>query len=109
MQAVVGAVGGMLGDQWKDFYTMPDGAVADGGAVRRSAARDQCRSRLQHPRLQNIISNGSKIMVPEGYGLLLMQDGKITSFAAEPAAYEWERSDDVNSKSIFAGDGLVSR
>jgi hypothetical protein len=54
----------------------------------------------------NIITNGSKIVVPEGYGLLLMQDGKITGFAAEPGGYEW-RSDDVNSKSIFAGDGIV--
>ena len=25
VQAVTGAVGGMLGDQWKDFYTVPDG------------------------------------------------------------------------------------
>ena len=25
IQAVTGAVGGMLGDQWKDFYTVPAG------------------------------------------------------------------------------------
>ena len=25
IQAVAGAVGGMLGDQWKDFYTVPAG------------------------------------------------------------------------------------
>ena len=55
----------------------------------------------------NIISNGSKIVVPEGYGLLLFQDGAVTGFAAEPGAYEW-RSDDLNSASIFAGDGIVS-
>ena len=54
----------------------------------------------------NIITNGSKIVVPEGYGLLLFQDGAITGFAAEPGGYEWQ-SDDLNSKSIFAGDGLV--
>ncbi len=45
--------------------------------------------------------------MPEGYGLLLMQDGKVTGFAAEAGGYEW-RSDDINSKSIFAGDGIVS-
>ena len=46
------------------------------------------------------------VVVPEGYGLLLFQDGKITGFAAEPGGYEW-KSDDINSKSIFVGDGLV--
>ena len=25
VQAVAGAVGGVLADQWKDFYTVPDG------------------------------------------------------------------------------------
>ena len=55
----------------------------------------------------NIITNGSKIVVPEGYGLLLFQDGAITGFAAEPGGYDWQ-SDDVNSQSIFAGDDIVS-
>lgn len=55
----------------------------------------------------NVISNGSRIVVPEGYGLLLMQDGAVTAFVAEAGGYEW-RSDDVNAQSLFAGDGLVS-
>lgn len=55
----------------------------------------------------NIITNGSKIVVPEGFGLLTFQDGQITGFVAEPGGYEW-RSDDINSQSIFAGDGIVS-
>src|SRR5690606_94197 len=54
----------------------------------------------------NIITNGSKILVPEGYGLLTFQDCKITGFASEAGAYEW-KSDDINSKSIFGGDGLL--
>ncbi len=107
LKAAAGAVGGMLGDQWKDFYTVPDGlppTAALFAAVPRgtNAGRGSNTSASS-----NIISNGSKILVPEGYGLLLFQDGRITGFAAEPGAYEW-RSDDVNSKSIFAGDGIVS-
>lgn len=107
LKAAAGAVGGMLGDQWKDFYTVPDGlppTAALFAAVPRgtNAGRGSNTSASS-----NIISNGSKILVPEGYGLLLFQDGRITGFAAEPGAYEW-RSDDINSKSIFAGDGIVS-
>ena len=107
VQAVAGAVGGMLGDQWKDFHTVPDGLPATAAlfaAVPRGtdAGRGSNTSGSSH-----IITNGSKIVVPEGYGLLLFQDGAITGFAAEPGGYEW-RSDDVNSQSIFAGDGLVT-
>jgi membrane protease subunit (stomatin/prohibitin family) len=36
-----------------------------------------------------VITNGSRIVVPEGYGLVLMEQGAITGFAAEPGAYEW--------------------
>ncbi len=54
-----------------------------------------------------MITNGSRIVVPEGYGLVLMEQGAITGFAAEPGAYEWN-SDAQDSQSIFAGNGIVS-
>lgn len=106
IQAVSGAVGGMLADQWKDFYTIPSGlppTAALFAAVKQGT--NAGRGSNTHGSA-NIITNGSKIVVPEGYGLLLMQDGKITGFASEPGGYEWN-SDDINSKSIFTGGGLV--
>ena len=79
IQAAVGSIGGSLADQWKDFYTVPEGlpptaalfaAVPSGtNAGRGSNTRGS----------KNIITNGSRIVVPEGYGLLLMQDGGITA------------------------------
>lgn len=106
VQAVKGAVGGMLGDQWKDFLTIPDG-LAPTAALFAAVPRGTNAGRGSNVHgSANIISNGSKIVVPEGYGLLLMQDGKITALAAEPGGYEW-RSDDLQSKSVFAGDGLL--
>ena len=107
IQAVKGSIGGMLADQWQDFYTVPSGLPAT-AALFAAVPRGQNAGRGSNTKgSTNIITNGSKIVVPEGYGLLLMQDGKITGFAAEPGGYEW-RSDDVNSASIFAGDGIVS-
>ncbi|HPF72622.1 MAG TPA: SPFH domain-containing protein [Xanthomonadaceae bacterium] len=107
IQAAVGSIGGALGDQWKDFYTVPDGLPST-AALFAAVPRGTNAGRGSNTHgSANIITNGSKIVVPEGYGLLLMQDGKITGLAAEPGAYEW-RSDDINSKSIFAGDGFVS-
>ena len=107
IQAVSGAVGGALADQWKDFLTVPAGLPST-AALFAAVPQGTNAGRGSNTRgSTNIISNGSKIVVPEGYGLLLMQDGAITAFVAEPGGYEW-RSDDVNSQSIFAGDGIVS-
>ena len=106
IQAVKGAVGGMLGDQWKDFYTVPDNLPST-AALFSAVPRGTNAGRGSNTHASsNIITNGSKIVVPEGYGLLLFQDGKITGLAAEAGGYEW-RSDDINSKSIFSGDGLL--
>src|SRR5262245_58087298 len=106
IQAVVGSIGGTLADQWIDFYTVPDGLSAT-AALFAAVPRGTNAGRGSNSRSSsNIITNGSKIVVPEGYGLLLFQDSKVTGFAAESGAYEW-RSDDINSTSIFAGDGLV--
>jgi membrane protease subunit (stomatin/prohibitin family) len=106
IQAVSGSIGGALADQWKDFYTVPDGLPAT-AALFAAVPRGTNAGRGSNTRgSSNIITNGSKIVVPEGYGLLLFQDGAITGFAAEPGGYEW-RSDDLNSKSIFTGGGLV--
>nr|WP_202922467.1 SPFH domain-containing protein [Sinimarinibacterium sp. NLF-5-8] len=106
IQAAIGAVGGTLADQWKDFYTIPDG-LPPTAALFAAVPRGTNAGRGSNTKgSSNVITNGSKIVVPEGYGLLLFQDGAITGFAAEPGGYEW-RSDDIHSKSIFAGDGLV--
>ncbi|MEB2187812.1 SPFH domain-containing protein [Xanthomonas campestris pv. campestris] len=107
VQAVAGAVGGVLADQWKDFYTVPAGLPAT-AAVFAAVPRGSNAGRGANTGASsNVISNGSRIVVPEGFGLLLMQDGAITAFVAEAGGYEW-RSDDVNAQSLFAGDGLVS-
>jgi membrane protease subunit (stomatin/prohibitin family) len=106
MQAVAGSIGGALADQWKDFYTVPDGLPAT-AALFAAVPRGTNAGRGSNTKgSTNIITNGSKIVVPEGYGLLLFQDGAVTGFASEPGGYEW-RSDDLNSKSIFTGGGLV--
>ncbi|MEQ7416241.1 SPFH domain-containing protein [Xanthomonas campestris pv. campestris] len=107
VQAVAGAVGGVLADQWKDFYTVPAGLPATAAVFAAVPHGSNAGRGANTGASSNVISNGSRIVVPEGYGLLLMQDGAVTAFVAEAGGYEW-RSDDVNAQSLFAGDGLVS-
>lgn len=107
LSAASSAIDGTFGDQWKDFYTVPDGLHATSAlfaAVKQSSNNGRGEN---HWGSAGIISNGSKIMVPEGYALVLMEEGGITGFVAVPGAYEW-RSDALDSQSIFAGDGIVS-
>jgi len=106
VQAVVGSIGSALADQWKDFYTVPSGLPATAALFAAVPHGTNAGRGSNTKGSSNIITNGSKIVVPEGYGLLLFQSGAITGFAAEPGGYEW-RSSDLNSKSIFSGDGLV--
>lgn len=101
------AMGGVLGDQWKDFYTVPEG-LSPTAALFAATPRPTNHGRgVNTQGSAGVISNGSRILVPEGYGLVLMEEGRITGFVAEPGAYEWQ-SDAPDSQSIFAGDGIVS-
>lgn len=105
IQAAAGAVGGTLADQWLDFLTVPEGLPAT-AALFAAVPQGRNAGRGANTRgSTNILSNGSRIVVPEGYGLLLMQDGAVTAFVAEAGAYEW-RSDDAQSSSLFSGGGL---
>ncbi len=105
IQAAAGSIGGSLADQWKDFHTIPDG-LSPTAALFAAVPRGTNAGRGSNTRgSSNIITNGSRIVVPEGYGLLLMQDGAITAFVAEAGGYEWN-SNDLQSQSIFSGGGL---
>ncbi|KRE95964.1 virion core protein (lumpy skin disease virus) [Nocardioides sp. Soil774] len=105
-QAVSGAVGGTLADQWLDFFGVPDG-LAPTAALFPAVRKGENAGRGANDRASDgVITNGSKIVVPEGYGLVLLQDGAFTGFAAQPGAYVWD-SDEAASQSVFSGGGLV--
>ena len=107
IQAAIGAIGGTLADQWKDFYTVPAGISAT-AALFAARPQGQNAGRGSNTRAsEGVITNGSRILVPEGYGLVLMQEGAITGFAAQAGAYEWN-SEAQDSQSIFAGNDVVS-
>jgi membrane protease subunit (stomatin/prohibitin family) len=107
MQSVAGAVTGTFTDQWKDFFTVPE-SITGTTAIMPAVKKTQDSGRGGNlSASDDVITNGSKFIVPEGYALILMQDGAFTGFTAEPGGYEWN-AEDVNSQSIFAGDGVVT-
>lgn len=108
IKAFTGALGGTFADQWKDFY-MPRTDVPATAAVFQAVPQGTNNGRGENTKgNDNIISNGSKIVVPEGTALITIQDGAITGFIAEPGGFIF-RSDDPNSQSMFAGDGIFGQ
>lgn len=107
IKAFAGALGGTFADQWKDFLTPPDG-LPPTAAIFPAVPRGQNAGRGSNTKAsENIITNGSRIVVPEGVALLTFQDGQLTGLVAEPGGYEF-RSQDPNSRSVFAGDGILA-
>lgn len=108
IKAFSGAIGGTLADQWKDFY-VPRANVPSTAAVFQAVPQSSNNGRGENYKgNENIISNGSKIVVPEGTALITLQDGAITGIIAEPGGFEF-RSDDPYSQSMFAGDGIFGQ
>ncbi len=107
IKAFAGALGGTFADQWKDFY-QPVSGVPASAALFPAVKVEQNNDRGSNTKgSDNIITNGSRILVPEGTALVLMQEGGITGLIAEPGGYTFN-SEDVNAQSIFAGDGIIS-
>ena len=107
IKAFTGAIGGTFADQWKDFFVPMSGVPATAG-IYPAVPQGTNAGRGENTKgSNNIISNGSKIVVPEGMALITMQEGGITGCITEPGGFVFS-SDDPNAKSIFSGDGIVS-
>ena len=104
IKAFVGGLGGTFADQWKDFYTVPNYITPTTGVIRAVPQGTNAGRGENTKGSENIISNGSKILVPDGMALVTMQDGAITAVVAEPGGFIWQ-SDDKNSRTLFT-DGL---
>lgn len=107
IKAFTGSLSGTFADQWKEFY-VPRTDVTPTTAVFQAVQQSQNNGVGENTKgFSNIITNGSKIIVPNEMALITIQDGAITGCICEPGGFEF-RSDDPNSQSLFAGDGLFS-
>ena len=98
IKAISGAVGGVLADQWKEFFycdAMDSDTLMVKGVKRTSKRSSNTKGS------DNIISNGSGIAVADGQCMLIVEQGKIVEVCAEPGEYTFDTS---TEPSIFAGD-----
>ena len=105
IKAFAGAISGTFADQWLDMV-MPLDAPATAGVI-PAVQKGTNNGRGSNTKgSEGIITNGSKILVPDGYALITLQDNAVTGFISEPGGYTFT-SDDPNAQSIFSGGGLI--
>lgn len=97
IKAGIGALGGTLADQWKEFFycdALPGDVLMRKGEKRTSGRSSNTRGN------DNIISNGSGIAVADGQCMIIVEQGKIVEVCAEPGEFTYDSS---TEPSIFAG------
>ena len=97
IRAGIGALGGVMADQWKEFFycdslendvLMVKGSKRVGGRSSNTKGSD------------NVISNGSGIAVADGQCMIIVEQGKVVEFCAEPGEFTYDTS---TEPSIFSG------
>lgn len=97
IKAGIGALGGTLADQWKEFFYCD--ALANNVLVKKGQKRTSSRSSNTKGE-DNIISNGSGIAVADGQCMIIVEQGKVVEVCAEPGEFTYDSS---TEPSIFAG------
>ena len=99
IKAAVGALSGTLGDTWKEAIHCP--AIGNDTVVVNGEKMHDGSNRSSNTKgSDNVISNGSAIMVEENTCMLTLDNGKITNVVTEPGRYILDNS---TAPSIFAG------
>ena len=97
IKAGIGALGGTLADQWKEFFycdALPNDVLMRKGEKRVSGRSSNTKGN------DNIISNGSGIAVADGQCMIIVEQGKIVEVCAEPGEFTYDSS---TEPSIFSG------
>ncbi len=97
IKAGIGALGGALADQWKEFFyceALPNDVLMRKGQKQITGRSSNTKGN------DNIISNGSGIAVADGQCMIIVEQGKIVEVCAEPGEFTYDSS---TEPSIFAG------
>lgn len=98
LKAGVGALGGVLADQWREYFycdSIPADILCTKGSKRTSKRSSNTKGS------ENIISNGSVIAVNEGQCMIIVDQGKVVDMSAEAGEFVYDTS---TEPSLFYGD-----
>ena len=97
INAGLGAAGNVLANQWKEFIycdAIPDDTLMVKGKKQITGKSSNTKGE------DNVISNGSGIVVNDGQCMIIVENGKVVEVCAEPGKFTYDTS---LAPSIFAG------
>ncbi|MCQ2586491.1 MAG: SPFH domain-containing protein [Treponema sp.] len=97
IKAITGAAGGVLADQWKEYFyceAIPADVLVTKGKKKITGRSSNTKGD------ENIITNGSIIAVADGQCMIIVEQGKVVDVCAEPGEFKYDAS---TEPSIFAG------
>lgn len=85
IKALTNSTGSVLGDQFKEFVTCP---TVDNNVlmVRGVVSHGEGNSNPT----EGVITNGSKITVPQGWAMMLVDNGAVKEFTSEPGEFIYD-------------------
>lgn len=95
LRATTGSISQVVGDQFKEFITPATSdktVLVQKGVVNHGSGNSNPT--------EGIITNGSKIVIPEGYAMMIVDNGAIKEFSAEAGEFIWDQS---SEPSVFEG------
>mgnify|MGYP002672618511 FL=1 len=95
LRATTGSISQVIGDQFKEFITLATSdktVLVQKGVVNHGSGNSNPT--------EGIITNGSKIVIPEGYAMMIVDNGAIKEFSAEAGEFIWDQS---SEPSVFEG------
>ncbi len=96
IKALTSATSSTLGDQFKEFVTCP--TIEKDVLIQRGEIHHGKGNKNPS---EGVISNGSGIAVPQGMAMMIIDNGEIKEFTADPGTFTYDSS---SEPSIFTGD-----
>lgn len=95
IKALSEATSSALGDQFKEFVSCP--TISKNVLIQRGLVNHGKGNRNPS---EGVISNGSTIVVPQGMAMMIIENGEIKEFTAEPGTFYFDTG---SEPSIFTG------
>ncbi len=95
IKATTSSISQGLGDQFKEFIVCPE--IEDNVLIQKGYVKHGEGNRNPS---EGIITKGSQIVVPSGMAMMIVDNGEITEFSAEPGTFTYDKS---TEPTVFEG------
>ena len=102
IKALTNSTGSVLGDQFKEFVTCP--TVDSNVLIARGVVQHGEGNKKPS---EGVITNGSKITIPQGWAMMLVDNGKVVEFSSEPGEFIYDSGSEPTIFYGGLGKGIV--